>query len=259
MLPHRLGRTASRFVPLLVLIGVVAVACTTGSPGTDASDGSTSTPPQKSEPTQVSTDQVPTWPDGALPPDPSVAPKGVDLKPLIKPPKHRPPDDDSAPIDPSKGIDNINHLVFIVMENRSFDEYFGTYPGADGIPMKNGKPTVCQPMPGGGCAYPYHDTNFIDQGGPHGHKASVMDYNNGKMDGFIRALAVYKNGCMLHPTMPPCPEAVPGPRCHEASPAPQGRPDIMGYKTRREIRNYWSYAESHTSSDPWCGPVDSGT
>jgi phospholipase C len=237
-------------VPLLVLIGVVAVACTTGSPGTDASDGSTSTPPQKSEPTQVSTDQVPTWPDGALPPDPSVAPKGVDLKPLIKPPKHRPPDDDSAPIDPSKGIDNINHLVFIVMENRSFDEYFGTYPGADGIPMKNGKPTVCQPMPGGGCAYPYHDNNFIDQGGPHGHKASVMDYNNGKMDGFIKALDIYENGCMLHPTTPPCPEATPG---------PQGQPDIMGYKTRREIPNYWSYADNYTLFDHMFAPVDSWT
>jgi len=30
-----------------------------------------------------------------------------------------------------------------MQENRSFGSYFGTYPGADGIPTKGGKPTVC--------------------------------------------------------------------------------------------------------------------
>src|SRR3954471_18289860 len=30
----------------------------------------------------------------------------------------------------------LDHLIFIVQENRSFDHYFGTYPGADGIPTK---------------------------------------------------------------------------------------------------------------------------
>ena len=39
---------------------------------------------------------------------------------------------------------NLDHLIFIVQENRSFDHYFGTYPGADGIPMDaQGRPTVC--------------------------------------------------------------------------------------------------------------------
>ena len=28
-------------------------------------------------------------------------------------------------------------------ENRSFDSFFGTYPHADGIPLKDGVPTVC--------------------------------------------------------------------------------------------------------------------
>ena len=43
--------------------------------------------------------------------------------------------------------DHIKHLIFIVQENRSFDHYFGTYPGADGFPMKNGKPNVCDHGP----------------------------------------------------------------------------------------------------------------
>src|SRR5713226_7786234 len=29
---------------------------------------------------------------------------------------------------------NIKHIIFIVQENHSFDNYFGTYPGANGFP-----------------------------------------------------------------------------------------------------------------------------
>jgi phospholipase C len=45
------------------------------------------------------------------------------------------------------GIHKIRHVVVIMQENRSFDSYFGTYPGADGIPMKAGVPAVCVPDP----------------------------------------------------------------------------------------------------------------
>ncbi len=195
---------------------------------------------------------MPTWPEDTIAPDIAAAPKGVDVSSVQNPAPHEAPADDSAPIDPSKGIDNINHIVFLVMENRSFDEYFGTYPGADGIPMDaNGDPTVCVPNPQTNtCDKPYHDTNFIDQGGPHGNIASQMDVNGGKMDGFIKALYQQKNGCMKHPTEPPCPEATPG---------PQGQPDIMGYHTRRELPNYWSYADQYTLFDHMFAPVDSWT
>ena len=37
-----------------------------------------------------------------------------------------------------RGIHRIKHVIVIMQENRSFDSYFGTYPGADGIPMKDG-------------------------------------------------------------------------------------------------------------------------
>src|SRR5947207_15938903 len=43
----------------------------------------------------------------------------------------------------NNGIHKIKHVVVIMQENRSFDTYFGTYPGANGIPMQNGVPTVC--------------------------------------------------------------------------------------------------------------------
>ena len=41
------------------------------------------------------------------------------------------------------GIHKIKHVIMIMQENRSFDSYFGTYPGATGIPIYDGVPTVC--------------------------------------------------------------------------------------------------------------------
>ncbi len=62
-----------------------------------------------------------------------------------------------APAGPT-GIHKIRHVIVIMQENRSFDSYFGTYPGADGIPMLRGEPAVCVPDPAEGtCVRPYHD------------------------------------------------------------------------------------------------------
>jgi len=66
------------------------------------------------------------------------------------------------------GIHKIKHVIVVMQENRSFDSYFGTYPGADGIPMQAGQPTVCVPDPKSGCTRPYHDTADVNGGGPHG-------------------------------------------------------------------------------------------
>ena len=186
-------------------------------------------------------------------PDPAKAPVGVDTSSLEQPPALQVPSDRNRPIDPSAGIMNLDHFVFIVLENRSFDHYFGTYPGADGIPMDaNGVPTVCSPDPEdpGVCHKPYHDTNFTDQGGPHGTDASITDINGGKMDGFVTALRNIGNGCMKHPLDPPCPEATDG---------PQGQPDVMGYHTADEIPIYWMYAQTFAMHDRMFAPTDSWT
>ena len=56
---------------------------------------------------------------------------------------------------PPPGLETIDHLIFIVQENRSFDHYFGTFPGADGIPIAHGRPTACIPDPAlGHCSRP---------------------------------------------------------------------------------------------------------
>src|SRR3970282_2140059 len=56
------------------------------------------------------------------------------------------PRKDSPP--EKEGIFKLDHLIFIVQENRSFDHYFGTFPGAKGFPeWKGGRPQVCVPDP----------------------------------------------------------------------------------------------------------------
>src|SRR5436309_3836654 len=68
-----------------------------------------------------------------------------------------------APVGPPShaGIHRIRHVIVVVQENRSFDSYFGTYPGADGIPMRNGTPAVSVPNSvTGTCVRPFHDTHL---------------------------------------------------------------------------------------------------
>src|SRR2546429_9426367 len=79
------------------------------------------------------------------------------------------------------GIHKIQHVVVIMQENRSFDHYFGTLPGADGIPHG-----VCVPDPmHGGCIAPFHSAADKNSGGPHGSGNSVADVNGGRRGGLL--------------------------------------------------------------------------
>lgn len=132
-------------------------------------------------------------------------------------------------------IHKIKHIVIIMQENRSFDTYFGTYPGADGLPMKNGVPTVCVPDPRSGqCVKPFHDTRDLNRGGPHSNVDEVADVDGGKMDGFV-AQAEGRRGRCLDPQDPNCAGAI--------------APDVMGYHDAREIPNYWTYAKDFVLQD----------
>jgi phospholipase C len=134
------------------------------------------------------------------------------------------------------GIHKIAHVVVIMQENRSFDSYFGTYPGADGIPMRHGVPTVCLTNPKTGrCMRPFHNPADVNGGGPHGSKAATADINGGKMNGFL-AQSV----------------DVPHRRCQGANDpgCTPGRPiDVLGYHDVREIPNYWTYAKQFVLQD----------
>src|SRR2546421_1929544 len=134
------------------------------------------------------------------------------------------------------GIHKIQHIVVIMQENRSFDHHFGTFPGADGIPMQHGVPTVCVTDPRSGrCVKPFHDPHDLNRGGPHSAKNAVADINGGKMDGFIGQVGGRRGRCV----------GAFDPNCGGGA----GEPDVMGYHDAREIPNYWTYAREFVLQD----------
>jgi phospholipase C len=145
------------------------------------------------------------------------------------------------------GIGKIQHVVIIMQENRSFDSYFGTYPGADGIPHN-----ACVPDPiHGGCIAPFHNPADLNFGGPHGFANARVDIDGGAMDGFVGQAERGAHCSTTDPSCSPCEETAPpqatSSRCI----------DVMGYHDAREIPNYWSYAQNFVLQDHMFEPVTS--
>jgi phospholipase C len=80
----------------------------------------------------------------------------------------------------------IQHVVVLMQENHTFDNYFGTYPGADGIPAG-----VCMPRdpanPSAGCVTSYHLPSHRTIDLSHGTDVAGIALNGGKLDGFVYA------------------------------------------------------------------------
>ncbi len=76
----------------------------------------------------------------------------------------------------------IKHVVFLIKENRTFDNLFGTFPGADGVSIgyDNGKRRPLTPGT---------DGSIGSEDIPHCYPCSRMAWNHGKMDGFSQDAA----------------------------------------------------------------------
>ncbi len=124
------------------------------------------------------------------------------------------------------GIHKIKHVVIIMQENRSFDSYFGTYRGADGIPGLAGHPgkVPCLPDSGEPCVRPFHDRYDVNTGGKYHYPQAEAEIDGGKMDGFV----TQQEAAGFTSTPPD---------------------DVMGYHTGKEIPNYWSYARHFVLDD----------
>lgn len=79
-----------------------------------------------------------------------------------------------------------DHVVLVMMENRSFDHWLGWLPGADGrqagltYPDRNGTPTATHPLAPDfqGCGHPDPD---------HSYSGGRVEYDGGACDGWLRA------------------------------------------------------------------------
>jgi phospholipase C len=84
-------------------------------------------------------------------------------------------------------ITPIEHFVTVMQENHTFDNYFGTYPGADGLPLD-----VCMPVDptdpsNERCIRPFHIDGPVEDL-DHSSATFETQYNKGELDGFVYAL-----------------------------------------------------------------------
>jgi len=113
----------------------------------------------------------------------------------------------------------IQHIVFIVKENHTFDNYFGTFPGADGT--TTGRLSNGQVVPLG------HTPDPLLADIDHTPQAAQTAYDHGKMDGFNK---------------------IPG--------AIQAGQDMaMTQYHQQDIPNYWAYASRFLLADHFFTPI----
>lgn len=126
----------------------------------------------------------------------------------------------AAPAGSERTTTPIKHFITLMQENHSFDNYFGTYPGADGLPAGTCMPTDPD-IPGSPCVepFPIGGRPVVDLG----HSADVFDrqYADGAMDGFVNAFSP-RGGTQELP---------------------------MGYYDDRDIPYYWNIADNYVLFD----------
>ena len=137
------------------------------------------------------------------------------------------------------GFGQIQHVFIIFQENRSFDSYFGTFKGADGIPRfsDGGFASASARRLDDGCVRLYHDRSTSTRRASRlrrrdrRHRRRRHEWLRGPTAESGRRLQSERS-VVLRPT---------------ASASPDH--DVMGFHDDREIPNYWSYARAYVLQD----------
>lgn len=121
----------------------------------------------------------------------------------------------------------IDTLVIVMQEDRTFNNYFGTYPGANGWPDGFAMP-VDPEDPDAGSVEPYKLQSTRTPSLPHSAKAMIDAFHEGAMDNFIVSADSYgaRDGSLT-----------------------------MGYYDYRDIPFYWNLADDYVLADNWFSSV----
>ena len=116
---------------------------------------------------------------------------------------------------PGGSLRDIEHIVILMQENRSFDHYFGTMPGVRGfadpaaVRLPDGGPVFRQPYPGHAQGYlaPFHlDTKATSAqatpGTDHSWPTQHQAWNNGRMDQWVPAKGPFTMGYFTQADIP---------------------------------------------------------
>ncbi len=132
----------------------------------------------------------------------------------------------------SGSLTDIDHVIFLIQENRSFDHYFGTLRGVRGFADKHGAKAFRQKDPAGKTVLPFqlsnHGVEYCLHNITHDWGPQHRSLHGGRMDGFVRA--------------------------HEApvsagGDTPEFGIETMGYYTRADLRFYYALADAFTICD----------
>ena len=127
----------------------------------------------------------------------------------------------------------IEHFIVLMQENHSFDNYFGTYPGADGIPDG-----TCMPIgpsrpakrPGQSCVRPFHLRAAPEL--VHDRRTQQIQYASGRMDGFVRGASADRQNVERA---------------------------VMGYYDDRDVPFYWNVAHDYVLFDRFFAAAPDGS
>ncbi len=128
------------------------------------------------------------------------------------------PHDPGSVVRPPKtsaaGSGSIEHIVIVLQENHTFDNYFGTYPKADGT---LGKGLRLPATPNGPATRaPFHSPTLTPADLNHNWTAAHEDYHGGAMDGFVYS---------------------------------EGSESTLAYFDRSDLPHYWNAADRYVLCD----------
>src|ERR1700688_224945 len=86
-------------------------------------------------------------------------------------------------------VPEIEHIVVVMQENHSFDNYLGMLGKGDGFTLDRlGQPINANPNPAGGYVRAFHESDTCQPGGvSQAWNASHIQFNDGRNDGFVRS------------------------------------------------------------------------
>ena len=87
------------------------------------------------------------------------------------------------PASAATAVSGISHVIVLFQENHTFDNYFGTYPGVNGL----NAPGALAEAPGGPGAKPFLLTSATPKSMNNSWTSAHKAYDGGKMDGFLGA------------------------------------------------------------------------
>ncbi len=133
------------------------------------------------------------------------------------------------------GSSPIQHVVIVIQENRTFDNMFHGFPGANTVDTgkgKAGKTYTLEPIP---LEYKKFDPR-------HDHPQFLEDYDQGKGDGFDQEIVKLRTGSG-------CSDPINHPTCWVISNQQATKQAIYSYVQQSDVQQYWTLAQEYALGD----------